>query len=268
MTDHHDHLDELASAYLDGELSDAEQARAAIDEALLERADRLARVRDTLRSATIALDQEQRDRAVEAALVAFDDHRGASSGGEGGAAVGDLASAARRRVSRRTLRLTGVAAAVALLALAVPLLGQLDSGSNDLQVAGPAETAEDMSLRSDADAAGAVPEALTAAPAVGLDHLGPFADMGELEDAVRARLAALADSGGGSAAYGSGATDGEGAAGPCADQWGDPDAVTFAALAELDGQSVLVLVRHDGQAERTLVTFDVATCDVLATQRL
>ncbi len=267
MTDHHDHLDELASAYLDGELSDAEQARVATDEALRERADQLARVRDTLGSVEITIDPEHRDRAVEAALVAFDDQRGASSGGEGGAAVGDLASAARRRLSRRTLRLTGVAAAVALLALAVPLLGELDSGSNDLQVAGPAESAQDMSLRSDADAAGAVPEPLTAAPAAGLEHLGPFADMAELENAVRARLAAIADSEADPAA-GSGATEGGGAVGPCAEQWGDVDAVALAALAELDGQSVLVLVRHDGEAERTLVTFDVATCEVLATQRL
>lgn len=258
MTDHDDTFDDLASAYLDDEVSDDERARVAADAPLLGRVEELGAVRESLRSSGAAVDPSHRDRAVAAALAAFD-----------GGQVASLADARRRR-SRRAAQLVGVAAAVALLALAVPFLEQLDSGSDGAVLAGRADDT-DQTMRADASAPEMSSEALTAVPGAVMEDLGAFGDVEGLATVVRTRLdGAAADSAPG--ADGSGGS-GAGVAGsgqgqePCATQRSAAEPVVFSALATLDGRAVLVLVRGD-EAGRTLLVYDVAMCAEVVSQPL
>lgn len=258
MTDHDDTLDDLASAYLDDELSADEQARVAADERLVGRVEQLGAVREALRSSGAAVDPTQRDRAVAAALAAFD-----------GGQVASLAVAGHRR-SRRAAQLVGVAAAVALLALAVPFLGDLDSGSDDAFVAGRTDDT-DQTMSADASASEMSPEALTAVPGAAGEDLGAFGDVEDLATVVRSRLDGVAadappgaDGSGGSGAGVAGSSQDQE---PCAAQRAAVEPVVFSARATLDGRAVLVLVRSD-DVGRTLLVYDVAGCAEAVSQPL
>ena len=120
MTDHHD---ELASAYLDGQLSPEEATRVEADPSLLARADTLASVVERLQADEAPVDPGTRSRHLAAALDAFDQlvppvtgeaGTGQAGTGQAGtaplASVIDLSDAGQRRpvlegdVARRTAR--------------------------------------------------------------------------------------------------------------------------------------------------------------------
>lgn len=264
MTDHHDPLDDLASAHLDGQTTPAEAARIAADPELTACVERLAAARDALRAADVPIDPTRRDQAIAAAVAAFDEEADDLSPALAAATVNPLVPAATRwrRPSRRALGLVGIAAAVALLALAVPLIDRLDSGSND-----------DMALRDTGGAAGSTGDAapntaLSAAPGVGAPDLGPFSDLPDLADAVRSQLGAPAatESSPAAAASGTGSAGGEPA--PCADEQAAGGPVLYTALADLDGQLVVVMVREESDGGRTIVVLDRQDCSTVTAGRL
>ncbi|MEX2294124.1 MAG: hypothetical protein WD691_10100 [Acidimicrobiales bacterium] len=267
MTDHDQRLDDLASAYLDGELSDEERARE-VDEAVLERVDRLRVARDALVGERVVVDPARRDRAITAALEAFDAGAvDADSQGRGGEVVA-MERVATRHSARRAAQLTAIAAAVAMIALAVPFLGDLDSGSDQTVMSAPTESADQRVLADGAPSAGAAPESLAVAPSDEMADLGSFNEVADLATAVRARLdGAAADvetSSGGSGAGGGNGKELE----ICAAERSDLDTVVLAALAELDGRPVLVLVRDAEGGGRTLLALDLESCAVVASQEL
>lgn len=275
MTDEHDSFDELASAHLDGQTTPAEALRLAGDPELAARVDRLAAARKALRAADAPVDPTRRDQAIAVAMDAFDEEAGALAPRLAAASVTALVPTATRwrRPSRRALGLAGIAAAVALLALAVPLIDRLDSGSNEDLATGLGETRDDMALREATGAPGssaqdaAPPTALSMAPAGATPDLGPFSDLADLADAVRSQLgAARATESSSATASGSGTTD----AGPdpCADEQAGGDPVLYTALAELAGQPVVVMVREEPDGGRTMVVLDREDCTTVTAGRL
>ena len=133
-------LDELASAYLDGQASVEEARRVEQDPELVARVERLRQARDAIRLPDGAIDPERREVAIAAAMVA--------AGHEPLTApiplpaVGDLAEVrARREARRRWLPAVGIAAAIAIAALLVPRLG--DDSEPDDTLASKAETFQD-----------------------------------------------------------------------------------------------------------------------------
>lgn len=265
MTDQHDPLDDLASAHLDGETNPAEAASVASDPLLLARVERLSEARELLRGAEVTIDPQARDRAIAAALAAFDVEDPAALPSQGdGTEVTALAPRAARRPSRRAIELVGIAAAVALLALAVPLLGRLDSGSNDDVAATAGQT-------SDNAAGGAAPNVKGAAPSTLADggvpvaHLGSFADIPHLTQAVRSALSVA--SGYATQSGPSAASDRaiESSVTPCAEERARIGPVVYTALAELNGQPVVVVVRDDPAGGRSMVALDANDCTTVAT---
>ncbi len=133
-------LDELASAYLDGQASFEEARQVEGDPALRARVERLRQARDAIRLPDRAVDLDRREAALAAAMAA--------AGHEPLTApvplpaVDDLAEVrARRDAHRRWLPAVGIAAAIALVALLVPRLGDDDGGDDTL--ASKAETFQD-----------------------------------------------------------------------------------------------------------------------------
>lgn len=263
MTDHHDPLTELASAHLDGETSPEEDARLLADPAATARLDRLAATREAIRSELPAVAEERRDAAIQAALAAYD--------ASGHSVVTPITAAASRRGPTRTLALVGAAAALALLALLVPLLGRLDDGSRD-QVAGPEAASDALRAGDSAGGTGSdggastledpVSEGAFAPPASSSD-LGSFDDLPSLTDAVRAELAAPESTQAPASSGGNG-----GGTPICPD---DPDAdgvVVYRALAVLDGRAVVAYVREDPDGGRTLVVLDRQDCSAVAGGKL
>jgi hypothetical protein len=207
MTRPHDPLDDLLSAHLDGATTPEEAARLAADPVAQARLRQLEQVRRAIQAPT-PVDDATRERAIAAALAAFDAQPddGADGAGTGRATVTPLAPIARRGPSPQLVRVLGVAAAVLLLAALVPLLGQLGSSSDDEDSASSApDAAADLAEDGDAEAAGEeaagggalAPSSTTvaggedsAAPPTAdldaLDDLGAFADVDELLAAVRA----------------------------------------------------------------------------------
>jgi hypothetical protein len=125
------HLDELASAHLDGRATPEEEARLASDPRGPARVARLAAARDAVGLPDRPVDPDRRDAAIAAALAAADEAAGAP--------VDELAAARRRRAARRLGWAAAAAAAVAL-AVAVPRLLDDDSGSSTLAAPGAADS--------------------------------------------------------------------------------------------------------------------------------
>lgn len=251
MTDEPDPLDDLASARLDGEHDRSDP----LDDELRARVERLAAARDALRDAPAPADPARREQAITAALAAFDDETGRSE-----RVVAALP--ARRRRPIRLVEMAGIAAAIVALALVVPLLDRLDSGSNDDVVAPTVQSSRDA-----ASGAGSADRMALDANGSASD-LGAFPDVGALTDAVRARLDAPA----GYAASG-GAAEGMASPAPsstapvCADQRSSGGAEVFAASATLDGRRVVVVVLED-HGGRTLVVLASHDCSTVGRQRL
>lgn len=272
MTDHLDPLDDLASAHLDGETTPAEAARVASDPQLSARVERLAEARDALRAADMPSDPARRAQAIAAALAAYDEE----VVGALDAATANLlvpAAARWRRPPRRALALVGIAAAVALLALAAPLIDRLDSGSHDDLAALPDDGADDMTLRDSGAGqeatAGAADRALAAAPSAATPDLGPFGVLPDLADAVRSQLETGPAASGSSPAAASQSTATAAAApAPCAEERAAGEPVLYTALAELAGRLVVVLVREEPDGGRTLVVLDRQDCSTVTAGRL
>jgi hypothetical protein len=142
-------LDELASAYLDGQASFEEARRVEQDPELQARVDRLRQARDAIRLADGPVDVQRREAAIAAAMAAAG-HEPLTAP-DPLPAVGDLAEGrARRDARRRWLPAVGIAAAIAIATLFVPRLG--DDGDRDDTLASKAEAFQDRAADSGAAA--------------------------------------------------------------------------------------------------------------------
>lgn len=251
MTDHHDPLDDLASAHLDGLTTADEAARFVAEPALATRVEQLRAARAALRATDHAVDPARREEAIAAALAVFDDSK-----------VTPLARVGRSAPSRRALQLVGAAAAVILLALLVPLVSRLDSGSDD--TATFHETGKALDSSSGGDAFSAAASTTTLAADGRVSDLGSFAELPELADAVRARLGPDA-----TAAMEAAPSVAPGASTLCtaAGQPGEPP-YDYVALAELDGRLALVIVRAEPDGGQSLLVLDRQDCTTISAGRL
>lgn len=262
MTDHHDPLDDLASAHLDGERDLPEST----DRDLRLRIERLVSAREALRGAEAPIDPERREQAIAAALAAFDEAPFDEAPFDEAPSEGDRVVTPLRSGRRRPLRLVemaGIAAAVVALALVVPLLGRLDSGSNEDLVA---PTAEPTDGAASGDRSPSKMALDSAAP--GTSDLGAFSDVDALTDAVRARLATTTTAAASSDEAASMSAPAGGSAGPaCPDERASGGSEVFAASATLGGRPVLVIVQED-PAGRRLVVLASDDCSTISSQRL
>lgn len=199
MTEPFDRLDDLASAHLDRVTTAREDQEIAQDSEVEARIDAMRRVRNALRSSTQPTDPDRRDRAISAALAAFDDlHRGGSIEPTG---VTRLASG--RSLSPRA-RILSAAAAVLLLAALVPALARLGRDDSNPTTAmsettdasrSPAGSAAQPSADNSAGGGASAP-ALESRTALGGSadsaaapvELGSFADTAQLAQGVSAYL--------------------------------------------------------------------------------
>lgn len=278
MTDDHlDPLDELASAHLDGLTTADEDARIAADPDLRRRVAAMQAVRDALREPPPAVPPSVRDAAIAAAVAQA-------------AAADDLRTARARRASRRPLgrRALGVAAALVLLALAVPLLVSLDGDDEETANVATGDASEAAGDGPEAvperhpydraeggaaaeEDAGATDQASgpVGGAAASRAHLGRFGDLAELEAAVRDRASEQSPLSGPSPA-----TSGTGEA-PHRELCEAPDtlepgsAVVFVAEAVVGGRAVVVAVveASDGSRSMQVVTAG-PPCELVAERRL
>lgn len=265
-----DERDELASAHLDGATTREDAARVASDPQLAGRVERFAMVRDALRATPDQpVDLARRDAAIAAALDAFADGPAPATGAEGTADAVALVRPTRHLPRRRTLQLIGAAAAVVLLAVAVPLLGRLGSDRRDdtasssfdatgSSLATPPEAAAEAGGTGDDGEAGGLGAFDAASPT----DLGAFADLASLRATVRDQVQKSAAS---TTAAPTIAADDQSERTTCSPE---PFAtVVYLARAHLDDQPVTVLVREDAEGARTLVVLDAA-CAVVSEEPL
>lgn len=276
---------ELASAYLDGEASDAEAARVEADPALLALVDSMREARERVQAAPSAVDPARREAAIAAALAAFDEQHAADAPE---APVTSLVDVAARRAgtSTRTLRIVAVAAVIALVALAVPLLAGLGGGDDDDAATEAVQDSSGDSGGDDFDAsAGAGPDAAedgeleapaSGSPPVGsagdlsedaaqrllslgyATDLGSFSDLTELEDAARAALGAERASTP-STSWGSDLAT-QCVVDTAEDLLNQGMTIDLAAPATLEGQEVAVIVSSkDGQQRFAVVALTDCT---------
>jgi hypothetical protein len=250
-------FDELASAYLDHEVTPEERARVEGDAPLRQRVEELRVARDALSSEPMEpVSEASRDAAIAAALDESN--------------VVNLAS----RRGRRNRRVASIAAAVLLILGAAGLLvrAQRDStGDRFTTAAGALSTTTTIGPLAERSAAGAA--AAAGGDATGsLDprtSLGTFADRASLADAARTKARDAID-GRKSAAPSTAATDsrGGGAASTTCAVPSPPDATNevYAARAVLDGRSVQVDVFAIGDGSLRLVVSDAANCGQLFSQ--
>jgi hypothetical protein len=277
MSDHDDPTptDDLASAHLDGETTPEEAARAAADPEVATRLEALRVVRDRLRAAAVdePVDPRRRDAAIAAALDAFDEAGAAAPQADRPDAPLPLAPRAARRAAAGRWRTIGIAAAIALVALAVPLLSRLGSDdAEDLASSGDAATEESTSTaRTESGAALGGSGEDTSAFSATADRapLGSFEDVDELAAAVRGQLDRSRLEGS-EAAPAAGGADVQ-AAGPCAGEAERKAAGgtrSYEGYATLDGADVVVLVVEQADGTRTLVLLDVEDCTEVTTRAL
>ncbi len=252
-------FDELASAHLDGATTPAEAARVAADPALRSRVEELRRIRDAVAEIP-SVDPSRRDPAIAAAMAAFADDGSA----EGRAPESPLATVTSRRGPSPTIvRVLGAAAAVALLALLVPILGRL-VGSNDEDTASFDSSGAAIENTPDRAESGADDRAATT---TGATRDG--ADLGTFEDL--ASLVAAVSSADPLAGYGtdSSLADGPGRAPSCpVPATGDTasEARVESARATVGGDAVVVVVHTERPGVRTLLVYRADDC-VLLTER-
>lgn len=274
-----DHRDELASAHLDGLTTADESAQVADDAELRARVERLGAAREALRATdanvTITADVEQRREAgIAAALAAYDDEVAATTR----STLAAVPTVRRLRAAepRRRWQVIGIAAAVLLLALAVPLLGSLDDGSDDESSdvaleAAPEESTADRATESaapmagDDDSSGATgsPEALDSTLAA-LPHLGAVESWPELADAVARARQGLPAAGGSASTTVAAEADTMPttpfAADTCASA---ADGARFLAVADYSGRPLLVRVLVDDGGTEHIQGLDPADCSVV-----
>jgi len=252
MTDHHDPLDDLASAHLDDPAHPG-----AIDDELRLRIERLGAAREALRaSAAPPIDPVERDRAIAAALAAFDEE---PAGGD--PIVVPLRP--HRRRPARLVELVGIAAAIVALALVVPLLGRLGSGSPD-DVAVAPTVASIPGAASGGASSDPAPNAMAldsaASPSI---DLGSFAEVDALAAAVRARLDEARRSVGNAETTAGAYSDGS----ACAEERAAGGDAALTATATLEGRPVIVIV-HETPTGRTLVVLASDDCSTISRHSL
>lgn len=250
MTDSHD---ELASAYLDGEVSADERARVEGDPALLARVDELRTARDALAAAPVeAPPAATRDAAIRAAL--------------GATVVVDLA----RERARRRLRTLSVAAAALVAVAAVGLLVRAagDSGQDTATTAAGTAAVEATTTAAAPSERAAADSALATA---GGETLGSFANAAALVDSVRARLETPNQTKDATSTT-SDEFGAAGAAGAAASCTPTPPATSTGSLlsgdALLEGRPVRFDVFGLADGTRQLVVTDATTCAAVLSQPL
>jgi hypothetical protein len=251
--------DELASAYLDGEVTAEERALVEADPGLLQRAQELESARDALRTAPVEpISPVAREAAIAAALdatvvVSLETHR-----------------------ARRGLRVASIAAAllVALGAGALVVQSQQDSSTtkSTAVAAAPTTTAAERNAAGAATAGQAAGG--TGFASASRASLGSFVDRPELVDAARRQVSEQALSGRSAdspqttvapSAPAEGAADAAAACAPSA----RPNATeVYAASALLNGRSVTVDVFRNDDGTVVLVVTDASTCVEVFSQPL
>jgi hypothetical protein len=258
-----DPRDELASAHLDGDTSPDEAATVAGDQALADRVEAFAHVRDAVRAAGGPVDDARRESAIAAALAAYDEADEAGSG------VTRLAD--RRRPTPRWLPAVGVAAAALLLALLVPLLTGGDGDDEDTTALGERATtsaAPTQRAFEDSSAAEAAPDAAAGGEAgdtalmaaLDLADLGEQPDLDALVAAVRERLAAPPTSLPG-AAPPAPSDDAQACFAKLVESAdGAGEAIALQVTAVVDGTPVVAVVRVGSDGAQTLAVVAVGGC--------
>ena len=291
MTDPRD-PDDLASALLDGLLSDDEAAAARRDPAVAARVAELAAVRDAVRRPPRGPDPAARERGLAAALAAYDspDEADEPGGGvssmRGGRPAGPAAPRpdAPGRPHGTAHRRWLTAAAVALVLVGVGLLARnwdTDNG-DDTSTAASESSEEGDESSSIADAGGGTDQSVPP----GDGSSGATVDLGDVDSPAALAERARVILAGGSSDESGGAPGGEAESGQgtaaaappvarsaaCADDaqaerlaaGGEP--VVLRGRASLDGQPVDVWVVGAGGDER-VVAVD-ASCAVVVDQSL
>lgn len=199
---------ELASRYLDGDLSPDERAGAAANPEVMAWVDRFVGIQAALRE-PLQVDAGRRDAAIVAAAAALDDGLAVGDGSERTGAdvapppgVDDLAVARSRRAGRMTRWLGAAAAAVAVAIGGVALIGNSDG--DDSADEAPFQARTEMSAASDTDSGNALTYASEApdAPMAATETAGDSADAEATPDSTVASEHATNDgptSGAGSA---------------------------------------------------------------------
>jgi hypothetical protein len=251
-------LDELASAILDGDATEAELARADEPE-VARRVARFSALAEQVRQGSPGPD-DRREAAIAAALAEF--------GGEA-APADELAARRERRGGwadpARRLRILGAAAA-AIVAIAVGAVVLDSSPDDDQTTAADAvddrATEETASSESSLDAETPASDGQAADSAGGAEVAPAPIDLGEFESADQLLDEALSRPAVPPQDTSFGAAE-PSAAARCADPTGG---ATRIDTAELDGRAVLVYVRDDAGADGDveIVVVDAATCEVLA----
>lgn len=269
--------DELVSAVLDGAATPAERARVEGDPALTARLEQLRAVRDAVARPVAPLDEVTTRRLLDRALAATDEAAADAAAATVAttAAVATTTSSGRRSDARshRGLRLAGIAAAVAVALLAVPLLGSLGSDDGDDDQVAFDEVGEELSDAGGSAESAPSAESLEAAEGEAMLHsderTAPI-DLGALPDieAVTATAARAADDESLTADTASSAgTDGDAEdddlySGVC-EVAPAGDALILDAVATVDGDVVVVKVWADGGDRRVVQVIDPVTCALL-----
>jgi hypothetical protein len=289
-------LDELASALLDGLLTDDEATAARRDPAVLARLAELAAVRDAVRRPPARPDTDARERGLAAALAAFDAGDEAGEQRETSAAAGATVSPfGRRRPAARPASayrgtprrprgtagrrwLTAAAIVLAVVGLGV-LASNWDTGSDSGDTAATSsDDAEGSDSATEEEAEGGTVEE-RAAPSVAPGGIVDLGDVDSPEALAERAQSARADGSSsllGQASGGEDAADEGGGGVPLTGQCADGAAagrlpaagetIVMEARARLDGDTVDVWVLAADGKER-VVAID-ATCAVLVDQPL
>jgi Putative zinc-finger len=136
-------VDELASAYLDGELDPADRARVEADAGLNARAAQLGEIRDLVAAPVAPLTPDRREGMIRAALATAEaEDTSDGTGGRGDqASTASVVPLASRRRPHRVLRVLGPVAAAAAAIGAIAFLGR-DTGDDDSGTAVRSERAD------------------------------------------------------------------------------------------------------------------------------
>ncbi len=246
--------DELVSAVLDGEATDAERAQVDTDPVLSERLEELRAVRDALAVTTTLPSDREREAAITAAIRS---------------APVDLQSRRQRR--SRLVRVAAIAAAVlafAGIAAGIAGIAAHRSHTSGASVAASPSTGAPSTAAESPESAATAGEALNpdlSVPASSVTDLGPFATRDALVSAVERATAPLDDT---ATASTEGQTP-QGAFAPSASTPTDSSCtsrqgVRLFAHAELGGQPVIVVVTNQPGAG-TIAVYDTS-CNLIFSQ--
>ena len=277
--------DELASALLDGLLTDDEATAAKRDPAVAARLAELTAVREAVRRTPAGPDPVARERGLAAALAAFDAGDGGEQRGTGASAGTTVSPLGRRRSATRPAagRRWLTAAAIVLVVVGVVGLGVLasnwDTGSDDGDTAasGSDDAGRSGNATEEQPESGTAEE--TAPPSVapgGIVDLGDVDSPEALAERARSARADGSPSALGQASDGVGGADEAGGGVPLAGQCADAPAaaqlpaagetIVLEARATLDGDRVDVWVLAADGKER-VVAVD-ATCAIVIDEPL